>query len=108
MNIIDLFSGAGGLTFGFYYKKRGFSFVHNNQNRFLFANEFDKNAAQAFSDNYPDIHMVNRDVRKLKSEEILQLIGNNLVDLIIGGPPCQSYSTAGKRLYDEKAQMFKE
>ena len=52
--------------------------------------------------------MVNRDVRKLKSEEILQLIGNNLVDLIIGGPPCQSYSTAGKRLYDEKAQMFKE
>ena len=108
MNIIDLFSGAGGLPFGFYYRKKGLSFVRNNQNHFLFANEFDKNAAQAFSDNYPDIRMVNRDIRKLKSEEIQQIIGNNLVDLIIGGPPCQSYSTVGKRLYDEKAQMFKE
>ena len=29
------------------------------------------------------------------------------VDLIIGGPPCQSFSTVGKRVYDDKAKMFR-
>lgn len=108
MNIIDLFSGAGGLTFGFYYRKKGNAFVYNNQNTFLFANEFNQNAAKAFSLNFPDIKMINRDIRKLTLEEVLKLIDEKSVDLIIGGPPCQSYSTVGKRLYDDKAQMFKE
>ena len=108
MNIIDLFSGAGGLTFGFYYRKKGNSFVRNNQNSFLFANEYNKNAAKAFSFNFPDIKMINQDIRNLKKDEISKLTGDKPVDLIIGGPPCQSYSTVGKRLYDDKAQMFKE
>ena len=41
MRIIDLFSGAGGLTFGFYYKKINNEFLKINH-EFVFANEFDK------------------------------------------------------------------
>ena len=108
MRIIDLFSGAGGLTFGFYYKLKNNQFIKNKSNSFVFANEFDSCAATAFSLNYPDIKMLNKDIKSLTENEIRNLIGNKSVDLIIGGPPCQSFSTVGQRVYDEKATMYEE
>lgn len=50
MRIIDLFSGAGGLTFGFYYRIKQNKFVRNRKNSFVFANELDPFAAEALSD----------------------------------------------------------
>lgn len=108
MNIIDLFSGAGGLTFGFYYNLINDSFEKKQNNTFLFANEFDKQAATAFSSNYKDIKMINEDIAKISRKEILSIIGDNDVDLVIGGPPCQSFSTVGKRCFDDKAKLYKE
>lgn len=108
MRIIDLFSGAGGLTFGFYYRKKGNNFVRNRKNSFVFANEFDSHAAKAFSLNYPDIKMLNQDIKTLEEESIKKLTENQSVDLIIGGPPCQSFSTVGQRIYDEKAMLYEE
>ena len=108
MRIIDLFSGAGGLTFGFYYRKKGNRFVRNRKNSFVFANEFDSHAAKAFTLNYPDIKMLNQDIKTLDEQFIKELIGNDPVDLIIGGPPCQSFSTVGQRIYDEKAMLYEE
>lgn len=108
MRIIDLFSGAGGLTFGFYYRKKGKGFVRNRKNSFVFANEFDSHAAKAFSLNYPDIKMLNQDIKTLEEDLIKKLIGDEPVDLIIGGPPCQSFSTVGQRIYDEKAMLYEE
>ena len=107
MRIVDLFSGAGGLTFGFYYNLIDGQFVRTD-NEFLFANEYDAHAAQAFSSNYPDINMINRKIQDLIEEEITQIIGNEEVDLIIGGPPCQSFSTVGRRRFDEKARLYTE
>ena len=108
MRIIDLFSGAGGLTFGFYYRIKNNTFVRNRKNSFVFANEFDIHAAQAFSLNYPNIKMLNQDIKTLDAEKIKKLIGDEHIDLIIGGPPCQSFSTVGQRIYDEKAMMYEE
>ena len=108
MRIIDLFSGAGGLTFGFYYCKKNNAFVRNRRNSFVFANEFDPHAAMAFSTNYPDITMLNKDIKSLGADFIKEMIGNDPVDLIIGGPPCQSFSTVGQRIYDEKATLYEE
>lgn len=108
MRIIDLFSGAGGLTFGFYYRIRNNTFVRNRKNSFVFANEFDSHAANAFTKNYPDITMLNQDIKSLNEETIRELIGNDPVDLIIGGPPCQPFSTVGQRIYDEKAMLYEE
>lgn len=107
MRIVDLFSGAGGLTFGFYYKLEREKFVRTN-NEFVFANEFDKNAAKAFLKNYSDIPMQNCKIEELTDAKVLELIGENPVDLIIGGPPCQSFSTVGKRCFDEKARLYTE
>lgn len=108
MRIVDLFSGAGGLTFGFYYRIKNNTFVRNRKNSFVFANEFDSHAAKAFSTNYPDITMLNKDIKSLTENEIRELIGEESVDLIIGGPPCQSFSTVGQRIYDEKAMLYEE
>lgn len=108
MRIVDLFSGAGGLTFGFYYNLINGQFVRNENCDIIFANEFDHAAAEAFRVNFPDVNMIERDIKELQYDEIIPLIGNEEVDLIIGGPPCQSYSTIGRRVYDDKAKLYNE
>lgn len=107
MRIVDLFSGAGGLTFGFYYKYENYQFVRTD-NEFLFANEYDVHAAEAFGANYPDINMINCKIQELKKEDILEMTGEEEIDIIIGGPPCQSFSTVGRRRFDEKARLYTE
>lgn len=107
MRIVDLFSGAGGLTFGFYYQLVDGHFVRTD-NEFLFANEYDSHAAAAFSANYPDINMINRKIQDLTEGEINEMIGDQEVDIIIGGPPCQSFSTVGRRRFDDKARLYTE
>lgn len=108
MRIIDLFSGAGGLTFGFYYRIKKNKFVRNRKNSFVFANEIDIFAAEAFKTNFSDIKMINEDIKQLDKDRIEQMIGDEPVDLIIGGPPCQSFSTVGQRVFDEKATLYEE
>lgn len=107
MRIVDLFSGAGGLTFGFYYRLENGQFVRSD-NEFVFANEYDVNAARAFQANYPDINMINRKIQDLTEDEITEMIGEDEVDIIIGGPPCQSFSTVGRRRFDDKARLYTE
>ena len=109
MRIVDLFSGAGGLTFGFYYQLMDEEFIRTD-NEFIFANEFDKFAAEAFSQNYPDINMIQCDIKELTKDplRIKNLIGEEDVDIVIGGPPCQSFSTIGKRRFDDKAKLYSQ
>lgn len=107
MKIVDLFSGAGGLTFGFYYKLVDGEFRRTN-NEFIFANEFSVAAAKAFEKNFPDINMQNIDIRELTEDKIDTLIGSSSIDLIVGGPPCQSFSTVGQRRFDDKAKLYEE
>lgn len=108
MRIVDLFSGAGGLTFGFYYNKENNTFVRNKNCNIIFANEYDRAAAESFRINFQDINMINQDIKELTEEQVKALIGEEEVDLIIGGPPCQSYSTIGRRVYDDKAKLYNE
>lgn len=107
MRIVDLFSGAGGLTFGFYYRLQNGEFIRTN-NEFVFANEFDRCAANAFRNNFPEIEMLNCDIKSLSDERVKELIGDKPIDIIIGGPPCQSFSTVGKRRFDDKAKLYIE
>lgn len=109
INVVDLFSGAGGLTFGFQKSIVNNTFVDRDDFTINFANEFDKNAAEAFRRNYPTVPMVEGDIADLNADSLIDL-GLNIkdVDLVIGGPPCQSFSTVGKRQYDNRAKMYRE
>lgn len=109
-NVIDLFSGAGGLTYGFSHIVKDNFFVETKDFNFIFANEYDHQAARAFSANFPNIHLIEGDIANITRET---LKNDNIdltapIDLIIGGPPCQSYSTVGKRQYDQRAKMYQE
>lgn len=48
IRVVDLFSGAGGLTLGFKNKVENNIFVESNEFNILFANEINKNASDAF------------------------------------------------------------
>ncbi len=94
MNIISLFSGAGGLDLGF--EKAGF--------KTIWANEYDKEIWETFEKNFPNTALDRRSIINIPSSEIPDAIG------LIGGPPCQSWSEAGKLkgIKDHRGQLFFE
>lgn len=96
-NVMDLFAGVGGLSYGF-SKLPEFNIVA--------ANEIEKDIATAYSLNHPDVPMLNCDINNLTEEKISEVLGGKKVDIIVGGPPCQSYSTVGKRQMDDRANLF--
>ena len=95
MKLISLFSGAGGLDLGFH--KAGFTTVT--------ANEYDKKICPTFRKNFPDVELLDGDIRDIPSSEF-----PDNIDGIIGGPPCQSWSEAGslKGIEDARGQLFYE
>ena len=104
--IIDLFSGAGGLTFGFYYNLENGRFIKRENIEFVFSNEYDSYAVNAFRKNYGDnIPIIPGDICDITDEMIKKYKGKKEVDFIIGGPPCQSFSTVGQRKYDSRAKL---
>jgi len=92
MNIIDLFSGAGGLSQGL--EDAGFEVI--------FASDKDKNCAKTYKANLDDNPpFFQGDIRELDNERLLEFTGGKQVDGIIAGPPCQGFSIAGKRNSDD-------
>lgn len=107
--VIDLFSGAGGLTFGFYYNLVDGKFVKRDNVEFVFSNEFAPQAVRAFKKNYGEnIPVISGDICDITDEMIKKYVGEEEVDVIIGGPPCQSFSTVGQRKYDARAKLSNE
>lgn len=96
-NVIDLFAGVGGLSFGF-SKIEDFNIIA--------ANEILPDIAKTYELNYPDTKMFVCDIANLTEGDLKKTLGEQKIDLIIGGPPCQSYSTLGKRQMDDKANLF--
>lgn len=93
--VIDLFCGCGGLSYGF--MKAGYDIVVGIDNW--------KDAVETFNYNHTKNVGKVLDLSDTKPDELE--IKNN-IDLIIGGPPCQGYSIAGKRIIeDERNELYK-
>lgn len=95
LTLISLFSGAGGLDKGF----------HNAGFRTVYANEFDSKICPTFRANFPEVTLIEGDIRNIPSSHFdCEVTG------IIGGPPCQSWSEAGslKGIEDARGQLFFE
>ena len=96
LKVLDLFAGCGGFSLGF--QKAGFKIE-----AFI---ELDNQAINTFKNNFPDSKLITKDITKIQNHEIKQLKD---IDIIIGGPPCQGYSLAGKRnIKDPRNQLYKE
>ena len=99
--MVDLFCGAGGLSLGF--KQAGF--------KTIFANDFDPLCIETYKYNHPEIpakDIVCRDIREL-SGYIRDYITED-VDVVIGGPPCQGFSSANKHhrvIDDPRNELYK-
>lgn len=94
--VIDLFSGVGGFSLGFINAAPAKAF----ESRLLV--DFDKDACFTFRMNYRDIPFLCEDVSILKVEDIKKHSGISRPDVIIGGPPCQGFSSAGKRVEEDE------
>jgi DNA (cytosine-5)-methyltransferase 1 len=102
-SFIDLFAGAGGLSWGL--QLAGLEA--------LAAQELEPDFAFTYSQNHPETKMIVGDIRTRKTKAELfdsanALYGSDL-DLIAGGPPCQGFSTAGWRQHsDERNALIYE
>lgn len=99
--VIDLFSGCGGSSLGL--KMAGF--------KELLAVEWDDNAAATFRLNFPEVDLFHGDVCKLISGEVMRRteLRSGELGLLTGSPPCQGFSTAGRRKFnDPRNSLFME
>ena len=92
LNIIDLFCGAGGLSYGF--QEAGFNVLLGIDN--------DKAAVNTFKKNHNGSRVICGDITQITySKDIKPLISDEEIDVIVGGPPCQGFSLSGPRNFDD-------
>ena len=93
MNVVSLFSGAGGLDLGFIMAGH----------KVIWANDCYEDAVKTYRKNIGD-HIVLADIKDIPSEEIPDC------DIVIGGFPCQGFSVANtkRKEDDERNVLYKE
>ena len=102
INVLDLFSGAGGFSLGF-SKEKVFDIKASI--------DFDEKLSLTYIKNFPKVEHFNRDILTFTYEEIEKLNSKYKFDVIIGGPPCQGFSLAGNigryEIEDKRNDLFK-
>lgn len=108
LTFIDLFSGCGGFSLGLEWA--GFECRA--------AIDFDDAAITTFQANHPHVPLaLSRDLTQFGPEELDRLLGDERIDVIVGGPPCQGFSHArqvdganhGDRLvHDSRRELYRE
>lgn len=105
---VDLFAGAGGFSEGFLQAE-----VNNKFFDFIAASDINENCELTHVVRYN--HQLGLNAEFLRQDitepdfldNFLQKIGDKKIDVVCGGPPCQSFSLAGKRKkFDKKDDLF--
>ena len=98
-NVVDLFSGAGGLTLGF----------EESNYKSILGVEQDGDAAATYEHNFENAVQINRDIREVTTEEIKEAIGDREIHVLLAGFPCPGFSIAGERDHeDERNFLYRE
>lgn len=96
IRVLDLFSGAGGLSAGLHSADPAF--------RTVAAVEHDAAAAATFAANFPDAEVHRGDITEWEESGAVPI-----ADIVVGGPPCQGFSNLGKRqVDDERNQLWEQ
>jgi len=105
---IDLFAGAGGFSEGFLQAE-----INNKFFDFIAASDINENCELTHIVRYNhqlelNAEFLRQDITEPDfSENLLAKIGKKTIDVVCGGPPCQSFSLAGKRRkFDKKDDLF--
>lgn len=109
LTCLDLFCGCGGFSLGM--ERAGF--------RVLAAIDFNNEAVDTFKSNFDkSVLPLQKDLTKFPPEELAKLLNIKEVDVIVGGPPCQGFSTARQRdganhgerrfVSDKRRQLYQE
>lgn len=98
--MVDFFAGAGGLSCGF--TQAGF--------RVCFANDFEDVCVRTYRFNHPELpsqNVLKEDIRKIVAN--IDEYVNEDIDIVVGGPPCQSFSSANQRrvIDDPRNELYK-
>lgn len=108
ITFVDLFAGAGGFSEGFLQAEHG-----NKYYDFRLASDINENCELTHLARYNyqlglDAEFLRQDITEPDFlDNFLKKIGNKEIDIVCGGPPCQSFSLAGKRKkFDKKDDLF--
>ena len=108
VTFVDLFAGAGGFSEGFLQAE-----CANKYYDFRLASDINENCELTHLARYNyqlglDTEFLRQDITEPDFlENFLKKIGDNEIDIVCGGPPCQSFSLAGKRKkFDKKDDLF--
>jgi DNA (cytosine-5)-methyltransferase 1 len=96
LTVIDLFSGCGGLSKGF--EDAGFKVVLGIDNW--------KDSLDTFQRNHKGAGIICDDIKNVTGDFILKKSGMKKINVVVGGPPCQGFSLAGKRQHDDERNVL--
>lgn len=93
-NVVDLFAGPGGLSLGF-------EMVRDSKGRKVFrtlkAVEMDPWACKTLRKNFPEEVVIEGDIRNEETKKLIEKTCKGKTDIVVAGPPCQSFSLIGPR-----------
>lgn len=101
MNVLDLFSGCGGISLGF--QLAGFNISGGI--------DIDDDSIKTFQKNFPKSKAICQSLLEYSDDKILDDFGKENIDVIVGGPPCQGFSSANrwnKENEDPRNKLFFE
>lgn len=90
MSVVELFSGCGGFSHGI--EAAGFSVAVAYDN--------DATLSSSYGRNFPSTKQIQADISKLTSDDVSEEVPSPIIG-IVGGPPCQGFSSIGKRLEND-------